>query len=112
MEIVALPTSTVVSLHWTLDKSYVNRVVLRYDVHLVRVTGEDSFLCMNDHNVTAITKTLFNTVAAFKNLEEFSTYTVTVIANLDGNLRISSRKNFTTLSAGRYYDFHNHATSS
>ena len=100
---MALPASTSVALYWTVNQSLINQSVIKYDVHLARVAGEDLFLCIYNHS--AITKEVLNNVVSLKNLEEFSIYTVTVTAHLRGNLMVSSWKNFTTLSAGRYMIF-------
>ena len=95
-------TATSASLSWTLPDD-LNLPVVEYTVSLTRVIGSDQILCpsVKDNSNSTISN---NTKSvSFTDLEEFSSYRVTVTAVYDafGVTRMaSSNEGFTTLSAG------------
>ena len=94
-------TATSASLSWSQPQF--SLTVLQYTVSLTRVTGSGQTLCPSlQDNRPAVTTT--GNSMAFTELEEFSSYRVTVTAVYDafGETRMaSSTEGFTTLSAGR-----------
>ena len=94
-------TATSVSVSW--DQPAFSFTPIDYTVSLTRVTGEDQALCsdLEDNRPELTTDvTAFN----FTSLKEFSTYTVTIVAQfLEFNTvasALSASENFITLSAG------------
>ena len=94
-------TATSVSLSWSQPQF--SLPVVEYTVSLTRVTGSGQTLCPSlEDNRPAVTTT--GNSMSFTDLEEFSSYRVTVTAVYDafGVTRMaSSNEGFTTLSAGR-----------
>ena len=95
-----LATAISVSLSWSQPE--LSLPVIEYTVSLTRVTGSGQTLCLSlEENRPAVTAT--GNSMSFTELEEFSSYRVTVTAVYDafGETRMaSSNEEFTTLSAG------------
>ena len=98
---VALLTSKSISISWTLPEFSLQSV--QYNISLSRQTIENSqTLCPTVEDSRNFLTTTNST--SFTDLEEFSSYRVTVTAVYDafGVTRMaSSNEGFTTLSAGR-----------
>ena len=100
-------TATSVTISWSPQPAQFHLPVVEYTVSLTRVTGSGQALCAEDiDSRPAVTTTA--TSMPFIDLEEFSTYTVTVntIFNVFGsNMTEVAEMVFTTLSAGMYMYF-------
>ena len=100
--IASTPTATSVTISWTQPEF--SLPVTEYTVSLTRVTGSGQALCPSVvDNRPAVTTT--GNSMAFTDLEEASSYTVTVTAVYDafGVRAMESRsEGFNTLSAGTY----------
>ena len=97
---VAPPTSKSVSISWTLPNFSLQ--IAHYNISLQRTTGNSQTLCPSVEDSRNFLITINST--SFTDLEEFSSYRVTVTALYDvfGVTRMaSSNEGFTTLSAGR-----------
>ena len=96
------PTATSVSITWTQPEF--SLPVLDYTVSLTRVTGSGQVLCPSVMDSRHPVTTMANiTIMEFTDLQEFSTYTVTVTARFSAfglTLQTSTSMDFTTLSAG------------
>ena len=99
--IYMLPTATSVTITWTQPEF--SLPVLNYTVSLTRVTGSDQVLCPSVMDTRPPVTTMATvTSMLFTDLQEFSTYTVTVTARF--NTTVAQRPTsmeFTTLSAGK-----------
>ena len=92
------PTATSVSIIWTQPEF--SLPVLDYNVSLTRVIGSS---CPDSRSTVNTTATVTDTSVEFTGLQEFSTYTVTVIARFNAFGMITQTQtsmDFTTLSAG------------
>ena len=94
-------SATSASLSWSQPQF--SLPVVEYTVSLTRVTGSGQTLCPSLEDNGPAVATTGNSIS-FTDLEEFSSYRVTVTAVYDafGVTRMaSSNEGFTTLSAGR-----------
>ena len=99
-----IPTTTSVTITWIQPEF--SLPVLDYKVSLTRVIGSGQVLCPSVIDSKPPVTTMANvTSIEFTGLQEFSTYTVTVIARFDAFdliTRTPTSMDFTTLSASRY----------
>ena len=98
---VALPASKLVSISWNLPEFSLQ--MARYNISLKPTTGSGQTRCPSLEDNRPAVATTENSMS-FTDLEEFSSYRVTVTAVYDafGVTRMaSSNEGFTTLSAGR-----------
>ena len=102
-------TATSVTISWSPQPAQFRLQVVEYTVSLTRVNGSGQVLCVEDmDSKPAVTTT--NTSMSFTDLEEFSTYTVTVTTTFNvfgSNMDVASDMMFTTSSAGMYFDTYN-----
>ena len=95
-------TATSVSVSWELLQPPFSLSPVGFTIALTRVTGSQQILCpsvQDNRPETFTSATTFN----FTNLQEFSTYTVTVSARFmafGGSPRVPTVETFTTPSAG------------
>ena len=102
-------TATSVTISWSPQPAQFRLPVVEYTVSLTRVNGSGQVLCVEYMDSRpAVTTT--NTSMSFTNLEEFSTYTVTVTTTFNvfgSNMDVPSDMMFTTSSFGMYFDTYN-----
>ena len=95
-------TATSVTISWSPQPAQFRLPVVEYTVSLTLVTGSGQAFCTQVMDSRpAVTTT--DTSIAFTGLEEFSTYTVTVITTFNvfgSNMDVASDMMFTTLSTG------------
>ena len=95
-------TATSVTISWSPQPAQFHLPVVEYTVSLTRVTGSDQAICTQFMDSRpAVTTT--DTSMSFTDLEEFSTYTVTVTTTFNvfgSNMNLASDMMFTTPSAG------------
>ena len=95
-------TATSVTISWSPQPAQFRLPVVEYTVSLTRVTGSGQALCTQvTDNRSPVTTT--NTSIDFTDLEDFSTYTVTVTTTFNvfgSNMDVASDMMFTTPSAG------------
>ena len=100
---IELPNSKSVDISWTLSEFGLQNMVQYYSISLTRqTTGNSQALCPSIEDSRNFPNTT-NSLISFTDLEEFSSYRVTVTAVYDafGVTRMaSSNEEFTTLSAG------------
>ena len=95
-------TATSVTISWSPQPAQFHLPVVEYTVSLTRVNGSGQVLCVEYMDrKPAVTTT--DTSMSFTDLEEFSTYTVTVTTTFNvfgSNMDVASDMMFTTSSAG------------
>ena len=92
-----IATATSIEISWTSPMT--SQSVINYDVSVTRVTGDDTVLCsMYSHDLPLVTTG--NTSAVFRNLEEFSTYSIIITAHLSGSASTSTETDIITLGSG------------
>ena len=94
--------ATSVTISWSPQPAQFRLPVVEYTVSLTRVTGSGQVICTGvTHSIPAVTTT--DTSMSITDLEEFSTYTVTVTTTFNvfgSNMDVESEMTFTTPSAG------------
>ena len=99
-------TATSVTISWSPQPAQFRLPVVEYTVSLTRVTGSGQALCTGvSDSRPAVTTT--DTSMSFTDLEEFSTYTVTVTTtfNVFGSNMAASDMMFSTESSGMDTEF-------
>ena len=102
--IISSLTATSVTISWSPQPALFRLPVVEYTVSLTRVTGSGQALCTQVVDSRPVVATT-DTSMTFTGLEEFSTYTVTVITTFNvfgSNMDVVSDRTFTTLSAGMF----------
>ena len=95
-------TATSVTISWSPQPAHFHLPVVEYTVSLTRVTGSGQALCTQVVG-NRLTVTTSDNLISFTDLEEFSTYTVTVTTTFNvfgSNMDVTSDIMFTTSSAG------------
>ena len=100
-------TATSVTISWSPQPAQFRLPVVEYTVSLTRVTGSVQALCTAVVDSRPVVTTT-DTSITFTDLEEFSTYTVTVTTTFNvfgSNMDVASDMMFTTQSAGMDTEF-------
>ena len=95
-------TATSAIISWSPQPAHLRLPVVEYTVSLTRVTGSDEALCLQVMDSRSAVTTN-DTSMSFTDLEEFSTYTVTVNTTFNvfgSSMDVASDMMFTTPSAG------------
>jgi len=97
-------TATSATIGWTLQEYSLD--VNQFRISLERTTGSDdnAMLCSDADVRPAVTVAATGSSMGFSGLQEFSTYTVTLLTDYSGfgDPTVMATRTFTTLAAGMY----------